>query len=429
MELIKLRLLILAVLLLFVADLSAQTSFVTTKNHQFLISDHPYYYIGANYWYGGLIGNDEKGKQRIRTELDFLKLKGVTNLRVLAGAEGSGQINGVPRVEPALQPKAGVFKTDLLKGLDFLLVEMGKRDMKAIIFLSNNWEWSGGFLQYLNWNGQIADSVLKRKLNWDELRDYVSKFYTCSSCNDMYKVQVKLIVDRTNTITGKKYKEDNAIMAWELVNEPRPMRPAAIPAFVSWIHTTAAYIKSLDKKHLVTTGNEGEMGSETIEVFTQIHADQNIDYATIHIWPKNWGWFQDTTISKNMNTIIGNTTAYITKHVEVMKKLQKPLVIEEFGLPRDGHSFQVSSTTRLRDRYFDTIFKSVLDSYNQQSVIAGSNFWTFSGIGRPSYRQLLWKKGDDVLGDPSVEEQGLNSVFDTDASTWKLIESFTQKIK
>ena len=245
----------------------------------------------------------------------------------------------------------------------------------------------------------------------------------------MYKVQVKLIVDRTNTITGKKYKDDNVIMAWELVNEPRPMRPAAIPDFVNWINTTSAYIKSLDKNHLVTTGNEGEMGSETIEVFAQIHADKNIDYATIHIWPKNWGWFQDTTITKNMNTIIGNTNAYITKHGEVMKKLQKPLVIEEFGLPRDGHLFQVSSTTGLRDRYFETIFKTVLDSYHQKSIIAGCNFWTFSGIGRPSYLQLLWKKGDDILGDPSVEGQGLNSVFDTDASTWKLIESITQKIK
>src|ERR1035437_8611255 len=171
MKLFKLRLLLLAIIQLIVADLSAQSSFVTTKDHQFLISNLPYYYIGTNYWYGGMIGNDEKGKQRIRKELDFLKLKGVTNLRVLAGAEGSGQINGVPRVEPALQPKAGVFKTDLLKGLDFLLAEMGKRKMKAIIFLSNNWEWSGVFLQYLNWNGLIADSVLKRKLNCDELRD------------------------------------------------------------------------------------------------------------------------------------------------------------------------------------------------------------------------------------------------------------------
>jgi mannan endo-1,4-beta-mannosidase len=52
-----------------------------------------------------------------------------------------------------------------------------------------------------------------------------------------------------------------------------------------------------------------------------------------------------------------------------------------------------------------------------------------SGVGRQSYRQLLWTKGDDILGDPPVEEQGLNLIFDTDESTWKVIASFVNKIK
>lgn len=428
MSFLKLGLAIFTMIICSTVNLFAQSSFVSTKHHQFFVSNKPYYYIGANYWYGGLIGNDEKGEQRIRRELDFLSQKGVTNLRIMAGAEGSGQINGVPRVEPALQPEAGIFNKDLLKGLDFLLAEMGKRHMKAVIFLSNNWEWSGGFLQYLNWNGLIADSVLQRKLSWDELRDYVSRFYQCTSCNELYAAQVKLVVTRTNTITGKKYKDDDVIMAWEIVNEPRPMRASAIPYFIKWVKQTAAYIKSLDKNHLVTTGSEGEMGSENMEVFTDIHSDKNIDYATIHIWPKNWGWFKDTAIAKSLTNIVVNSNSYIGKHSMVMQKIQKPLVIEEFGLPRDNHSYLTSSATSLRNKYYETIFDTLLLSQRQQSVIAGCNFWSFSGIGRPSYHQLLWKKGDDVLGDPPVEEQGLNSVFDTDESTWKLIESYTKKI-
>ena len=411
------------------ANLSAGSSFVSASQHQFFISKRPYQYIGANYWYGGLIGNDEKGKQRIRKELDFLSLKGVNNLRVLAGAEGTGQINGLLRVEPALQPQAGVFNLDLLKGLDFLLVEMGKRNMKAVIYLSNNWEWSGGFLQYLNWNGLIADSELKRKLSWDEFRDYDSKFYQCKPCHELYDAQIKLIVNRTNTITGKKYKDDAAIMAWELANEPRPMRSAAIPYFIKWAKNTAAFIKSLDKNHLVTTGMEGEISSENMEVFSDIHSDKNIDYATIHVWPKNWGWFKDTAIAQNMNDIIKLSDLYIDKHAAVMQRIQKPLVIEEFGLPRDNHSFAVTSTTGLRNKYYESVFNKLLIKSNQKTMIAGCNFWAFSGNGRPSYTQLFWKQGDDLLGDPPVEEQGLNSVFDTDLSTWKLIESFTKKIK
>ena len=42
----------------------AQSDFVSTKGHQFFISNEPYYYVGANYWYGGIVSNTEKGKIR-----------------------------------------------------------------------------------------------------------------------------------------------------------------------------------------------------------------------------------------------------------------------------------------------------------------------------------------------------------------------------
>ena len=119
----------------------AQTPFVKVKNHQFLIGDKPYYFIGTNYWYGTLLGlekDKKRGAERLREELDFLKANGVTNLRIMAGAEGSGLINGVTRVAPPLQPVQGKFSAEVLDGLDLILYEMGKRDLKAIVFFSNN---------------------------------------------------------------------------------------------------------------------------------------------------------------------------------------------------------------------------------------------------------------------------------------------------
>jgi mannan endo-1,4-beta-mannosidase len=403
--------------------------FVRTSNGQFQIEGKPYRYIGVNYWYAGLVANDATGKKRITEELDFLKSKGVNNLRVLAGAEGTGQINGMPRVEPAFQTAPGMFNMQLLTGLDFLLAEMDKRQMKAVIFLSNNWEWSGGFLQYLNWNNQIADSVLKRKLSWDEMRDYVSGFYNCIPCIQQYNAQVKVVIERVNSITGKKYTDDPAIMAWEIANEPRPMRPAAINKYKDFINHTASLIKGMDKNHMVTIGSEGEMGSETLDVFETVHADKNIDYTTIHIWPKNWSWFKDTSIAKDFNDVVKRTGEYITKHATVAASLRKPLVVEEFGLPRDGHSFLLSASTTFRDKYYSFIFEQLITSVMKAGPIAGANFWTFSGSGRPSHKQLLWIKGDDILGDPPVEEQGLNSVFDQDESTWKIVREYTKKLE
>jgi mannan endo-1,4-beta-mannosidase len=214
--------------ILLISNAFSQQHFVKTATGKFSLNDKPLYYIGTNYWYGGLLGNTANGKLRLQKELNFLIKNGVSNVRVMIGAEGSGQINGVQRVQPALQPAQGKFNTDILNGLDYLLVELGKRNMKAVLFLSNNWEWSGGFLQYLNWNGLLPDSILKRKLTWDENRDLVSKFYTCDGCKNGYKKQIEFVLNHRNKYSGKKYINDEAIMAWEIANEPRPMRPEAI---------------------------------------------------------------------------------------------------------------------------------------------------------------------------------------------------------
>lgn len=415
---------------IFLSGALTAQSFVKTEGCQFVLNNNPYYFIGTNYWYGGFLGlqkDKQRGLERLRKELDFLKAKGVTNLRLLAGVEGSGQINGVKRVEPPLQPEEGKFDTDVLKGLDLVLAEMGKRNMKAVIFLSNNWEWSGGFLQYLRWNNQIEDSVFRRMLNWDEQRDYTSKFYNCANCIESYKKQVELIINRTNLVTNKKYKNDHTIMSWELVNEPRPMRPSVNDAYKSWISNTASFIKSLDTNHLVTLGHEGAQATDgDMDLFKQVHAFKDVDYLTIHIWSKNWGWFKEATMKDDLPVVVTNTLDYIDKHAIAAKELQKPLVIEEFGLPRDNHSFNVNTSTSLRDNYYQQIFERWMDSKKSAGVISGINFWAFSGISRPIPGQTFWKEGDDYMGDPPMEEQGLNGVFDSDTSTWKLIESFTK---
>jgi mannan endo-1,4-beta-mannosidase len=417
--------------LLFNIAVYAQGSFVTVKGHQFILGGTPYYYIGANYWYGSVLGLEKdknKGVERLRKELDFLRSKGITNLRVLAATEGEGFVNGVQRVQPPLQTEKGKFNASVLNGLDVLLSEMSRRNMKAILFLSNNWEWSGGFLQYLRWNGLIDDSVFRRKLSWDEMRDYVSKFYSCEECKKDYLKQVDLVLNHTNKISGKKYSDEPAIMAWELANEPRPMRPAAIDAYEKWINDVAAFIKSKDKNHLVTLGTEGLMGTENLQVYEQIHSGNNVDYLSIHIWPKNWGWFQPSTMEKDFPQVVSKTNEYIDEHVAVAQKLHKPLVIEEFGLPRDQHSFDISAATTLRDRYYDRMFSLWQKNSESNGPIAGVNFWAFNGTTRPIKGQTYWKEGDEYMGDPPMEEQGLNGVFDSDKTTWDVIWSYTSRI-
>jgi mannan endo-1,4-beta-mannosidase len=206
------------------------------------------------------------------------------------------------------------------------------------------------------------------------------------------------------------------------------MRADAIPDYTKWIDEASTLVKSLDQNHLVTTGAEGSMGTENLETFEAAHAFKNIDYLTIHIWPKNWGWFSDTCINKNLNSIFSRTAEYISKHSESASRLKKPLVVEEFGLPRDLHSFAPGSGTTLRDSYYRTIFTMLNNSRKTKGVLAGCNFWGFGGRGRAAKNSNYWlSEGDDYTCDPPPEEQGLNSVFDNDKSTWKLITTFTKQ--
>jgi mannan endo-1,4-beta-mannosidase len=115
---------------------------------------------------------------------------------------------------------------------------------------------------------------------------------------------------------------------------------------------------------------------------------------------------------------------YIDTNGAVATKLNKPMVIEEFGLPRDGQSFDSNTKTTFRD----DLFSKVLGQIRTKLYIAGANFWAFGGTARPIKNQLFWKAGDEYMGDPPMEEQGLYSVFDGDASTWKVVKKASRRI-
>ncbi|TDN40416.1 beta-mannosidase [Hymenobacter sp. UV11] len=421
------RLLLGSLGLLGLTAAAPPAGFVRTKGTQFVLDGKPYRYIGANYWYGGLLlTQGAAGQARLKQELDFLQQHGVNNLRVMVGAEGLSDGYQYRVLQP-LQTAPGQFDESIMAGLDYFLAELGKRKMKAVLHFTNTWEWSGGLGQYLEWNGYTGQPLPKNPdYSWDKYRAYIAQFYSCEPCKAQEAAYVRYVLGRTNSLTKKKYVNDPAIMAWEIINEPRPMQPAATPAFEAWMHQSAALVKSLDKNHLLTTGSEGDIASDgDMAVYERLHADRNIDYLTIHIWPKNWGWFRDTATARSLPTVLANSTAFVDRHVAVAEKLGKPLVVEEFGLPRDGQVFTPAAGTALRDQYYAALFGMM----QQHPVIAGYNFWAFGGQARPVPGQVFWKAGDAYMGDPGGEEQGLNSVFDSDASTWAVIGKYLKTIR
>jgi mannan endo-1,4-beta-mannosidase len=224
-------------------------------------------------------------------------------------------------------------------------------------------------------------------------------------------------------------------MAWQLANEPRPHpridREQAFFELIAWAGATADYIHSLDPNHLVSTGNEGVAGClESRDCFVRLHALPSIDYVTIHLWPSAWGWFKHDKADSTYPQTVDKALSYVQQHTEDAAQLGKPLTLEEFGLNRDEPGYLPSTSTKLRDQYYATLLHAVYASASWGSPMAGSNVWAWTGEGRAGDpKTLLWRIGDDLLGDPTPEHMGGNSVFDTDYSTQAVFKEFAYKMQ
>ena len=410
-----------SVLFLAAAGCTANPSFVTVQNGQFVRDGKPYTFVGTNFWYGPILASEGRGgdPERLARELDVLKDLGIDNLRVLVGGDGADGVYS--RVEPTLQIAPGVYNDTLLVGLDRFLVELGKRDMQAVLYVNNSWEWTGGYGQYLEWATGEKTLIPLVDGYWPFMQQ-MRKFQTCQEAQQLYFNHLKNIVSRVNTITGKPYKDDPAIFAWQLGNEPRCFSddPEVRAGFIGWMTEAARIVKEIDGNHLLSTGNEGLMGcEEDPELVRAVNEIPGIDYMTIHIWPYNWSWVRPDHLQEDVGVAIDRTRTYLAQHRALADELGLPVVAEEFGFPRDGFQASKVASVTARDQYYAYVFSQV------GRYLDGANFWGWSGFAVPLHEQ--WESGDPYTADPSQEAQGLNGVYITD-STVDVIAAATARI-
>ena len=412
---------ILFLITMIVSAATADAQFVQVKNGRFMREGKPYYYVGTNFWYGAILASNGQGgdRHRLHKELDRMKAMGIDNLRVLVGSDGERGVQA-SKVEPTLQVKPGVYNDSILDGLDYLLYEMQKRKMVAVLYLNNSWEWSGGYSFYLAHAGE-KNVPTPQDAGYQKFMDFMAKYATNEKAHQLFYKYVRFILTRTNRYTGKKYKDDPTIMSWQIGNEPRAFSKDAIPAFEKWLRKTSALIRSLDKNHLISVGSEGKWGCEgDMKCYERICADKNIDYCNVHLWPYNWNWARKDHLSEDLERSCQYTKEYIDEHLVICDRLNKPLVMEEFGFPRDDFQFALGTPTTVRDAYYKYVFSLVADNAEKGGKFVGCNFWGWGGFAQPKHE--MWQVGDDYCGDPSQEAQGLNSVFAGDISTLDVVK-------
>ena len=398
----------------------AEDKFVKVVDGHFQRNGKPYYYVGTNFWYGAILRSEGRGgnRERLCQELDDMKAMGIDNLRILVGSDGEEGV--LTKVEPTLQKAPGVYNDTILAGLDYLLMEMGKRDMVAVLYLNNSWEWSGGYGFYLEHAGEGV-APRPNEDGYPAFMNFMRKYATSEKAHKLFYDYVRFIISRTNRYTNVAYVDDPAIMSWQIGNEPRAFGKEELQPFTNWLKDASALIRSLDKNHLISIGTEGAWGCEgDYETYEKISSDPNIDYCNIHIWPYNWSWAKPDRLIEDLPAACDSTKQYIDRHIEICDRLNKPLVMEEFGYPRDGFKFDKKTSTKGRDGYYKYVFSLVAENAEKGGKFAGCNFWAWGGRANPQHEQ--WLPGDDYTGDPAQEAQGLNSVFSTDITTLEIVK-------
>src|SRR3954464_15569637 len=119
---------------------------------------------------------------------------------------------------------------------------------------------------------------------WPQFPDMSADFCASQPAVALLNNYIGFVLGRTNSITGRRYRDDPSIQAWQLANEPRPGgSPTAgqrhMAAYLKWIDGTAHLIKSIDPNHMVSTGSEVTQGcGESDSCTRDAHSSPAIDY-------------------------------------------------------------------------------------------------------------------------------------------------------
>ncbi|XP_020212509.1 mannan endo-1,4-beta-mannosidase 1 [Cajanus cajan] len=366
--------------------------FVQRSGTNFVLNNKRFYFNGFNAYWLMVMASDPSTRPKVTTILQQASSHGLTVARTWAFNDAGYR---------ALQVSPGSYDEQVFRGLDFVVSEAGKHGVRLILSLVNNWKDFGGKNQYVEWVKQHGAYVN----NEDD-------FFTHPVVKTLYKNHIQTVLTRKNTITGVAYKDDPAIFAWELMNEPRSQHDNSGKAIQEWVTEMAAHVKSIDRNHLLEIGLEGFYGETVPEKkqfnpgyqligtdFISNNLVHQVDFATIHLYPEQW------LPGSNEAAQVAFVDKWVESHIHDAKNvLGKPIVVGEFG-----KSSKLSSMVE-RDSYMNKMYSAIYNSASSGGPCAGGLFWQLMAQGMDSFRD------------------GYEVIFEESPSTTRIIEQQSHKM-
>ncbi|CAG7854116.1 Mannan endo-1,4-beta-mannosidase A; AltName: Full=Endo-beta-1,4-mannanase A; Flags: Precursor [Serendipita indica DSM 11827] len=281
------------------------TGFVKTDGQKFVLNGQRFNPVGSNaYWLAQL-----STTALIQQALAEIAQAGTTVLRVWGWNDVTSPSGTYYQLWNGATPTIN-YGADGLQKFDTVVAAAKAAGIRLVVPLTNNWQDYGGMDRYIT---QIVGSGQPHSL-----------FYTNTAIKTAFKNYVNVFVTR--------YKNEPTIFSWELANEPR-CNGCNVSVVTEWAKEMSAYIKSIDSNHMVALGDEGffnqpssssypYQGGEGVD-FTANMAISTLDYGTFHLYPIPWG------VSSGYSTW---GAQWINDHAAVQKSLNKPVIIEEYGV-------------------------------------------------------------------------------------------------
>jgi mannan endo-1,4-beta-mannosidase len=235
-----------------------------------------------------------------------------------------------------LQPDK--FNEDGFRALDKVIDVARRKRIRVIIPFVDQAKWWGGVGEYAAFRGKPADA-----------------FWSDSQIVDDFKATIRYLLTRKNTYTGVEYRNEPAIFGWETGNEIAPTP--------EWTHQIAAYIKQLDRNHLVLDGKSLH-GVPTASL-----DDPNIDVITTHHYP----WGEDHDFVKPI------------RDAHALVKGKKVYLVGEFGFVELPHIANAIQTV-----IDDDIPGALLWSLRMHRREGGFYWHMEVGTGRNIYKAFHW---------------------------------------
>lgn len=350
---------------------SSDEGFVTIEDGKFKLDGQDFRFVGTNNYY-----LHYKDEPMVESAISSAAKGGFNVIRTWGFFDGVDDDfnNNHAYMQTAANvytPPAGTpsFYVNCWERMDYALNVAKEKGVKLILVFTNYWKDFGGVAQYVKWADKHNGIDVTDKSYSPDL----SKFYTDEYCIATFKNYMNYFVNRVNTVNGLTYKDDPTIMGFELMNEPR--NPGKDPSIVTnWVKTMTDYLRSLDSKHLIALGDEGHFANRADDAYLGLNKDgysgahgidyekiialDNIDFGTYHLYPESWGAPEDAQAWGNK---------WIKDHIEASNKVNKPCLLEEFGINAQGQ--------KNREVIYSNWCQLIYDMNG-----AGALFWMIAGI-------------------------------------------------